>query len=174
MVASVDLHQKIDLNAIVKAFLHVEYHPQRFPGLVFRLKNPKSVILIFKTGKMVCTGSKSAKLAKRAVKKVVKQLREADFIINDMPEVEIQNIVASADFSSKVDLETAADILDNTMYEPEQFPGLIYRMVEPKTVLLLFATGKLVCTGAKSEEMVYESVAKVYEVLKAYDLLFKE
>jgi len=174
VVASVDLHQKIDLNAIVNTFLHVEYHPQRFPGLVFRLKNPKSVTLIFNTGKMVCTGSKSSKLAKRAVKKVVKQLREADFIINDMPEVEIQNIVASADFSSKVDLETAADILDNTMYEPEQFPGLIYRMVDPKTVLLLFATGKLVCTGAKSEEMVYESVAKVYEVLKAYDLLFKE
>ena len=174
VVATATLGTSIDLLTIMKVFKNTEYRPKRFPGLVFRLKRPKTATLIFTTGKLVCTGAKSSKLAKRAVKKVVKQLREADFIINDMPEVEIQNIVASADFSSKVDLETAADILDNTMYEPEQFPGLIYRMVDPKTVLLLFATGKLVCTGAKSEEMVYESVAKVYEVLKAYDLLFKE
>jgi len=69
-------------------------------------------------------------------------------------------------------LETAADVLDNVMYEPEQFPGLIYRMRDPKTVLLLFSSGKLVCTGAKSEEMVYESVAKVYGVLRDYALLF--
>ena len=81
-------------------------------------------------------------------------------------------MVASGNLHGSIDLETAADVLENVMYEPEQFPGLIYRMKDPKTVLLLFSSGKLVCTGAKSEAMVYESVAKVYEVLKDYDLLF--
>jgi len=86
----------------------------------------------------------------------------------------IQNMVASANLHGSIDLETAADILENVMYEPEQFPGLIYRMAVPKTVLLLFASGKLVCTGAKSEEMVYESIVKIHGVLEDYDLLFKD
>ena len=81
-------------------------------------------------------------------------------------------MVASATLHKKIDLEAAADLLDNVMYEPEQFPGLIYRMRDPKTVLLLFSSGKLVCTGAKSEEMVHESVNKVYEILDDYSLFY--
>jgi len=82
-------------------------------------------------------------------------------------------MVASANLHCRIDMETGADVFDNVMYEPEQFPGLIYRMKEPKTVLLLFASGKLVCTGAKSEEMVHESIRKVYEVLDDFDLFYK-
>ena len=174
VVASASLDQKINLIDIMKVFRNVEYRPKRFPGLVFRLKRPKTATLIFSTGKMVCTGAKSEKMARSAVKKVVRELKNNGIIILGKPKIVIQNMVASANVHGKIDLETAADILDNVMYEPEQFPGLIYRMSDPKTVLLLFATGKLVCTGAKSEEMVYESVAKVYEVLDDYDLLFKE
>ena len=174
VVASASLDQKIDLLAIMKVFRNVEYRPKQFPGLVFRLKRPKTATLIFGSGKMVCTGAKSEKMARSAVKKVVRELKNNGIIILGKPKIVIQNIVASANLHGKIDLETAADIMDNVMYEPEQFPGLIYRMQDPKTVLLLFSTGKLVCTGAKSEEMVYESVAKVYEVLDDYDLLFKE
>ena len=174
VVASASLDQKIDLLAIMKVFRNVEYRPKQFPGLVFRLKRPKTATLIFGSGKMVCTGAKSEKMARSAVKKVVRELKNNGIIILGKPTIVIQNIVASANLHGKIDLETAADIMDNVMYEPEQFPGLIYRMQDPKTVLLLFSTGKLVCTGAKSEEMVYESVAKVYEVLDDYDLLFKE
>jgi len=173
VVATTSLDQKIDLLAIRKVFRNVEYRPKRFPGLVFRLKRPKTATLIFSTGKMVCTGAKSEKLAKSAVRKVVRELKKQDIIILRNPEIVVQNIVASANLHGKIDLETAADVLDNVMYEPEQFPGLIYRMVDPKTVLLLFTSGKLVCTGAKSEGMVYESVAKVYGVLKDYALLFE-
>ncbi|GAG20764.1 unnamed protein product, partial [marine sediment metagenome] len=90
------------------------------------------------------------------------------------PKIKIQNMVASANLHSKIDLETACDVLDNLMYEPEIFPGLIYRMKDPKTVLLLFSSGKLVCTGAKNEEMVNESVTKMYEILQDYDLLFTD
>ena len=174
VVASASLDQKINLLDIMKVFRNVEYRPKRFPGLVFRLKRPKTATLIFSTGKMVCTGAKSEKMARSAVKKVVRELKNNGIVILGKPKIVIQNMVASANLHGKIDLETAADVLDNVMYEPEQFPGLIYRMSDPKTVLLLFTSGKLVCTGAKSEEMVYESVAKVYEVLKDYDLLFKE
>jgi len=173
VVATTSLDQKIDLLAIRKVFRNVEYRPKRFPGLVFRLKRPKTATLIFSTGKMVCTGAKSEKLARSAVRKVVRELKKQDIIILKNPEIVVQNIVASANLHGKIDLETAADVLDNVMYEPEQFPGLIYRMVDPKTVLLLFTSGKLVCTGAKSEGMVYESVTKVYGVLKDYGLLFE-
>jgi len=174
VVASASLNQKINLLDIMKAFRNVEYRPKQFPGLVFRLKRPKTATLIFGSGKMVCTGSKSMKQARSAVNKVVRELKNNGIVILGKPKIVIQNMVASANLHGKIDLETAADILDNVMYEPEQFPGLIYRMSDPKTVLLLFASGKLVCTGAKSEKMVYESVGKIYEVLKDYDLLFKE
>jgi transcription initiation factor TFIID TATA-box-binding protein len=174
VVASVTLNQKFNLLDIVKNFRNVEYNRERFPGLVFRLKRPKTATLIFSTGKMVCTGAKSEKMAKRAVNKVVRELKKGGIIILGKPKIVIQNMVASANLHGAIDLETAADILENVMYEPEQFPGLIYRMQDPKTVLLLFASGKLVCTGAKSAEMVNESVVKVYGVLRDYDLLFDE
>ena len=174
VVASASLDQKIDLLDILKVFRNVEYRPKQFPGLVFRLKRPKTATLIFGSGKMVCTGAKSEKMARRAVNKVVRELKNNGIIILGKPKIVIQNMVASANLHGSIDLETAADILENIMYEPEQFPGLIYRMAEPKTVLLLFASGKLVCTGAKSEEMVYESIVKIYGVLEDYDLLFKD
>ena len=172
VVASASLDQKMDLLSIMKVFRNVEYRPKQFPGLVFRLKRPKTATLIFSSGKMVCTGAKSEKMAKRAVKKVVRELKNKGIIILGKPSITIQNIVASANLHGKIDLETAADIMDNVMYEPEQFPGLIYRMSDPKVVMLLFASGKLVCTGAKHEEMVKEAVEKLHEILQDYDLIY--
>jgi len=173
VVASASLNHRILLHDILKVFTNVEYHPKRFPGLVFRLKRPKTATLIFASGKMVCTGAKSEKMARSAVNKVVRQLKDNGILILGRPRIVIQNIVASANLHKRIDLEIAADILDDVMYEPEQFPGLIYRMREPKTVLLLFASGKMVCTGAKSEEMVYESVNKIHELLDDYDLFYE-
>jgi len=172
VVASASLDQKFNLLDIVKTFSNVEYNPKRFPGLVFRLKRPKTATLIFSTGKMVCTGAKSEKLAKSAVNKVVRELKKNGIVVLGKPVIIIQNIVASANLQSHVDLETASDVLDNVMYEPEQFPGLIYRMADPKTVLLVFTSGKIVCTGGKSEEIVHESVNKLYELLEDFDLFY--
>jgi len=121
---------------------------------------------------MVCTGAKSEKLARSAVRKVVRELKNSGIIILSTPKVEIQNMVASANIHGKVDLEAAADIMDNVMYEPEQFPGLIYRMGDPKVVILIFSSGKLVCTGGKSAEMVDVAVAKLYGILEDYDLIY--
>jgi transcription initiation factor TFIID TATA-box-binding protein len=172
VVATASLDQKIDLLAIMKVFRNVEYRPKRFPGLVFRLKRPKTATLIFSTGKMVCTGAKSEKLAGSAIRKVVRELKNNGIIILSTPKIEIQNIVASANIHGKVDQEAAAEVLENVMYEPEQFPGLIYRMGDPKVVILIFSSGKLVCTGGKSAEMVDVAVAKLHGILEDYDLIY--
>ena len=174
VVASATLNQKVDLNAVVKGYPGVEYRPEQFPGLVFRLKRPKTATLIFNSGKMVCTGAKSEKEARRAVMKVVKELKKGGIIILSKLELKIQNIVASASLGGMIDLEKAAYTLGKTMYEPEQFPGLIYRMDEPKVVILLFASGKLVCTGAKKEQDVYDAVHKLHQILEDQALIFYE
>jgi transcription initiation factor TFIID TATA-box-binding protein len=123
---------------------------------------------------MVCTGAKSEKEARRAVMKVIKELKRGEIIIISKPELKIQNIVASVILGGMIDLEKAAYSLRKTMYEPEQFPGLIYRMDEPKVVILLFASGKLVCTGAKKEEDVYDAVHKLHGILEEQSLIFYE
>jgi transcription initiation factor TFIID TATA-box-binding protein len=172
VVAVASLDQKIDLLSIMKVFSNVEYRPKRFPGLVFRLKQPKTATLIFNSGKMVCTGAKSEKIARSAVRKVVRELKKEGIIILSTPRISIVNMVASADLHGKVDLEAAAQVLDNVMYEPEQFPGAVYRMDEPKVVILIFSSGRLVITGAKLEKQVHEAVEKIKSILVKNELLY--
>jgi len=174
VVASASVDQKIDLNVITQTFPDVEYHPDQFPGLVFRLKSPKTATLIFSSGKMVCTGAKSEDQAIKAVRSVVQKLRKGGIKIKKDAVIVIQNIVASASLGGKIHLEQAARNLPRSMYEPEQFPGLIHRMLDPKTVILLFASGKLVCTGAKKESEVYRAVHNLHTLLEEKELMIYE
>jgi transcription initiation factor TFIID TATA-box-binding protein len=171
VVASATVDQKMDLNKITKLFPDVEYHPDQFPGLVFRIKSPKTATLIFTSGKMVCTGAKSEQMSRNAVKTVVTKLRKGGIAVKKDAVVTIQNIVASINLGGKIHLEQAARTLPRSMYEPEQFPGLIHRMLDPKTVILLFSSGKLVCTGAKKEEDVYRSVNNLHSSLEEKELM---
>jgi transcription initiation factor TFIID TATA-box-binding protein len=171
VVASATLKQKIDLNSIVRLFPGVEYRPEQFPGLVYRLKKPKTATLIFSSGKMVCTGAKSEAQAKKAVIKVVDELKRNGIVILGKPEIQIQNIVSSAGLGGRIDLEKTTYSLKRTMYEPEQFPGLIYRMDDPKVVILIFASGKLVCTGAKKEAEVPRAIAILQKTLEEKGLI---
>ncbi|MCJ7506708.1 TATA-box-binding protein [Candidatus Bathyarchaeota archaeon] len=171
VVASATLKQDIDLSTIVRLFPGVEYRPEQFPGLVYRLKKPKTATLIFSSGKMVCTGAKSERQSKKAVMKVVDELKRNGIVIVGKPDITIQNIVASAGLGGSIDLEKSVYSLKKTMYEPEQFPGLIYRMDDPKVVILLFASGKLVCTGAKKEEEVHRAVATLQKTLEEKELV---
>jgi transcription initiation factor TFIID TATA-box-binding protein len=171
VVASATLGQDLDLSSIVRAFPGVEYRPESFPGLVFRLKKPKTAILIFSTGKMVCTGAKSERQSRKAVMKVVDELKRNGIVISGKPDTKIQNIVASVELGGSIDLEKITYSLEKTMYEPEQFPGLIYRMDEPKVVILIFSSGKLVCTGAKKEEEVYRAVTILQKTLEEKELI---
>jgi transcription initiation factor TFIID TATA-box-binding protein len=174
VVASATLNQKVDLNAVMKSYPGVEYRPELFPGLVFRLKRPKTTTLIFSAGKMICTGAKSEKESRRAIMKVAKELKKDGIIIISKPDLKVVNIVASASLGGKVDLEKTVSTLRKTIYEPEQFPGLIYRMDEPKVVMLIFASGSLVCTGAKKEQDVYDAVHKLHVILEEQNLIFYE
>ena len=171
VVASATVDQKMDLNKITKNFPDVEYHPDQFPGLVFRIKSPKTATLIFTSGKMVCTGAKSEQMSRNAVKTVVTKLRKGGIAVKKDAVVTIQNNVASINLGGKIHLEQAARTLPRSMYEPEQFPGLIHRMLDPKTVILLFSSGKLVCTGAKKEEDVYRSVNNLHSSLEEKELM---
>ena len=171
VVATGTLHQNIDLGSIVRVFPGVEYRPEQFPGLVYRVKKPKATTLIFGSGKMVCTGTKSERQAHKAVMKVVDELNHNGIVILSKPEIQVQNIVASAGLGGHIDLEKVTYSLKRTMYEPEQFPGLIYRMEDPKVVILMFASGKLVCTGAKKETEVHRAIAKLQETLEEKELI---
>ncbi len=172
IVASAALNQRVSLRKIVEKFPQAEYSPKVFPGLVFRLKKPKTATLIFETGKMVCTGAKSEKEAIQAVNKVSKELRNHGIGIANRPEIHIQNIVASAELGGEIDLENVVYKLKRVMYEPEQFPGAVFRMDVPKVVFLIFSAGKLVCVGAKKEEEVYQAVDNIQRILEENELIF--
>ena len=170
---SVELTEKIDLNQIARKHAEVEYNPERFPGLVMRIEKPRATILIFSTGKMVVTGLRKAVEATRVVEKVVKNIRKAGIKLAN-PEITIQNIVASGDLHTNIDLNMAAIVMEYAMYEPEVFPGLIYRMQDPKTVFLIFSTGRIVCTGAKKKEIVREAVLKLNQQVRELGVAKKD
>jgi transcription initiation factor TFIID TATA-box-binding protein len=132
IVASVSLNQKIDLQKIVEKFPQTEYNPSVFPGLVFRLKKPKTATLIFGTGKMVCTGAKSEKESRSAVEKVVKELRGQGIQITEKPVVMIQNIVASAELGGEIDLKALSTNLAESCMNQSSFPVQSSAWMNPK------------------------------------------
>ncbi|MFP4169566.1 MAG: TATA-box-binding protein [Methanomassiliicoccales archaeon] len=173
VVASTSLGEELDLQSIALALEGAEYEPEQFPGLIYRLKEPKTATLLFRSGKVVCTGAKSLDDVKVAIDKVAKQVESAGIKITIEPVIEVQNIVASSDLEQEINLNAIAISLglEKVEYEPEQFPGLVYRIDEPKVVVLLFGSGKLVCTGARKPQDVEAAVNKITEELRAAGLL---
>ncbi|MHA1202175.1 MAG: TATA-box-binding protein [Candidatus Heimdallarchaeaceae archaeon] len=171
VVASINLFTTIDLVTSYQTLiddddLFVSYNPETFPGLILKIKKPKISSLVFSSGKLVLTGAKSTEMVHEGVQQMIKILRTVGTKITEEPEIIVQNIVASGHFNKRtINLELAALWLEHSMYEPEQFPGLIYRLAEPKTVLLLFQSGNLVCTGAKTEIQVRQAVENTYNTL---------
>jgi len=172
IVSSIDLFTSIDLVEIYQRLIdnesiYIDYNPDKFPGVILKIKNPKVSSLIFNSGKLVLTGAKTTEDVRIGVKTISEILKKVGAVITEEPEIVIQNIVASGNFNKKqLNLELIALWLDHSMYEPEQFPGLIFRLEKPKNVLLLFQSGNLVCTGGRSEKQVHEAVAKTYELLE--------
>jgi len=166
VVASTSLNVPIKLENLVSKLDNVEYEPEQFPGLVLRLKDPKVAALIFSSGKVVCTGAKSPKDSKIAIGKIVAKMNKIGIKIPSNYTVRMENIVASAKLKIKLNLNNIAFSLENTEYEPEQFPGLVYRMDNPRVTFLLFGSGKVICTGGKTIEDVKRAVSKVDKQLK--------
>ena len=155
VVASTTLAEEFDLQKIEAGLEKSEYNKAKFPGLVYRIESPKAAFLIFTSGKVVCTGAKTVKNAEVAIINLANTLRSIGCEkIKPEPEVHIQNIVATADLETNLNLNTIviAFGMENVEYEPEVFPGLVYRLEDPKIVVLIFSSGKLVITGGKSPE----------------------
>ena len=173
VVASASLGTELDLQALAVSLDGADYEPEQFPGLIYRLKEPKTATLLFRSGKVVCTGAKSLDQVKLAIDKVTTQIRKAGISLDSEPKIEVQNMVASSDLGQKINLNVIAITLglERVEYEPEQFPGLVYRLDEPKVVLLLFGSGKLVCAGARIPQEIEKAVDKITKELEAAGLL---
>ena len=171
VVATAKINQTLNLKKIIKKLSGVQYNPKKFPGVIMRLEYPKSVILFFSTGNIVCTGATSIEKTRKAFETFVDILRKhvtSEIMFSD---VKIQNIVSSANLGRKIHLEKAARTLPKSLYEPEQFPGIIHRLYHPKTVILLFASGKLVCTGGKTMQDIHSSIHGINSILQEKDLM---
>jgi len=165
VVVSTKIGDDIDLEHVADVLDNAEYEPEQFPGLVCRLNDPRVALLIFRSGKLNCTGAKSKEEAEIAIKKIIKQLKEAGFDIEENPEIKVQNMVATAELGTEPNLDEIS-ALEGTEYEPEQFPGLVYRMKDPKVVVLIFGSGKIVITGLKRKEDAYRALENVLNMLK--------
>ena len=174
VVASTKLAEAFDLPKIEAELEGAVYNKKKFPGLVYRVKAPKAAFLIFTSGKIVCTGSKNIEDVRTVITTLANTLKSIGFEKIDLdPEIHIQNIVASADLKTDLNLNAVALGLglENIEYEPEQFPGLVYRIKQPKVVVLIFSSGKLVITGGKSPAECEEGARIVKMQLENMGLL---
>ena len=173
IVASTVFAEKLDLDMISQSLEEAEYEPEQFPGLIYRLKNPKTATLLFTSGKSNCTGAKNIEDVRKTIDIIAEKLRKLGMNIHKNLEIVVQNMVATADLGGDLNLnEVAVGLgLENVEYEPEQFPGLVYRIKEPKVAMLLFGSGKIVCAGARKTEDISIAVEKLSKELTSLGLL---
>ena len=174
IVGTSKIGEDFDLHTLAMILEGAEYEPEQFPGLIYRINEPKAAFLIFKSGKVVCTGTKSASEAQAALDIATSNLKDIGMEVLPSPKIEIVNIVASGDLKSEsLNLNQVAMALglENIEYEPEQFPGLVFRMSDPKVVTLIFSTGKVICTGARNKEDVEQAFTNLQRELKDNDFL---
>jgi len=166
IVATTSLGKPISLTKLARTQSNTEYNPETFPGLILRVKKPKSAVLVFTSGNLVCTGTKSIQQVKEVINSVIRQLRKINVRITEKPKINVQNIVASGSIDMQLNLNVLALELENTEYEPEQFPGLVYKLIEPNATFLLFSNGKLVCTGTKNKQQLDDSMTQLIKNIK--------
>jgi len=167
IVATTSLEESVSLTKLARTQPNTEYNPDTFPGLVLRVKKPKSAVLVFSSGNLVCTGTKSVSQVRDVVQQVIKQLKKVGVNVKIKPKITVQNIVASGAINLSLNLNTLALELENTEYEPEQFPGLVYKLKDPTATFLLFSNGKLVCTGTKNKAQLDDSMIQLNKNVRA-------
>lgn len=175
VVAFAALGRKIPLIKIANKLEDAEYTPESFPGVVYRIKDPRAATLIFSSGKIVCTGGKSIDKAKLAMNRVVNDIRKCGVPLPRSFKIKVENIVASTkiEAKAKLNLEEISFSLENVEYEPEQFPGLVCRISEPRVAFLLFGSGKIICTGARTIGDIHLALAKLKERLEGIGIKVK-
>ena len=169
LVASSAIGDGLDLYNLATAIPEVEYEPEQFPGAILKISEPKVSLLLFKNGKIIVSGASCEKDIKTAIKKAMKIISEVqkDVKMKARISYKIVNLVATSSLNRQIDLFSAAVSLDNIEYEPEQFPGAIVRLFDPKLTMLLFKNGKLICAGAKSEEDIEKGLKKLKKKINA-------
>jgi len=168
IVSTVNMCCRLDLKKIALHARNAEYNPKRFAAVIMRIREPRTTALIFTSGKMVCTGAKSEEDSRLAARKYARIVQKLGFETR-FKDFKIQNMVGSCDVKFPIRLEGL--VLTHSQfssYEPELFPGLIYRMVKPRIVLLIFVSGKVVLTGAKVRQEIYEAFDNIYPILKNF------
>ncbi|KAJ3613603.1 hypothetical protein NHX12_019849 [Muraenolepis orangiensis] len=168
IVSTVNLGCPLDLKFIALQARNAEYNPKRFAAVIMRIRDPRTTALIFSSGKMVCTGAKSEEQSRLAARKYARVVQKLGFPARFL-DFKIQNMVASCDVCFPIRLEGLVLTHQQfSSYEPELFPGLIYRMVKPRIVLLIFVSGKVVLTGAKERQEIYDAFENIYPILKGF------
>lgn len=168
IVSTVNLGCKLDLKTIALRARNAEYNPKRFAAVIMRIREPRTTALIFSSGKMVCTGAKSEEQSRLAARKYARVVQKLGFPATFL-DFKIQNMVGSCDVKFPIRLEGLVLTHQQfSSYEPELFPGLIYRMIKPRIVLLIFVSGKVVLTGAKVRAEIYEAFENIYPILKGF------
>ncbi len=168
-----NFEEKINLKELSTKINNTEYNPDRFPGLFIRYTHPRCVIIFFRNGKLILTGLKSFNQIDLIIKRLIFKLNDIfEFQINPSSiQPKIVNILITANFYKKINLNLAVLKLDNSVYEPEVFPGLIYNTSIPiKSVFLLFSTGKVVFTGINQKNMIEPALKYLRNLLNAKDL----
>jgi len=165
IVAFTSLGKPISLEKLLKNVENTEWQPEQFPGLVYKITDPRASALIFSQGKIVCTGTKSEKDLKAAMRKIVDRIRKAGIPTPKKFTTKVENIVASTKVKANLDLDEIAFLLENSEYEPDQFPGLVYRIKEPRVAFLLFTSGRIICAGAQNVESIQRALHKFKENL---------
>ena len=166
IVISSSLEKDIPLEKMAATLPNTEYNPEQFPGLVLRIKDPKTSALIFSSGKIVCTGARNMEDVERSIQSIIKSLKKINIHVTIKPKVTVQNIVASGSIGMALNLNVLGLKLPNTEYEPEQFPGLVHKLKGTNATFLLFSNGKIVCTGTKTEQEVNDTTDMLIEKLK--------
>jgi transcription initiation factor TFIID TATA-box-binding protein len=169
MVASGSIADTIDLEVISTTIENCELNKKRFPGAVLRIANPKITVLIFSSGKVVMTGVKSQDDFVRGQDILIQKMKEGGVICHGTPTVAVTNMVCSYNMGNKINLNKVVLSLsfESIEYEPEQFPGLVYRIKDPKVVALLFSSGKIILTGGKTMEDVEKGLAYLEQKLSS-------
>lgn len=165
IVVSLTFNQKIPIDKLLKKYLDIEFEPEQFPGLVYKLQEPKCSFLIFESGKIICTGNRKMEDVEKALKIILERLKSVGVDISKAEKI-VENVVASVKLEGEIDLNCLSYELEGAEFEPEQFPGLVYRKNEPKLVFLIFRSGKIICTGGKKIEEVKRELKGLVEKIK--------
>lgn len=170
IVATAILNSELNLQNLNKRLKNSVFPSSGKRWLKLRLKPEGYYIAFYKKGKFLITGVRSIKQVEAVANRVLSILKEFDLEV-ELKDIDIHNIVASGDLNFRVDINLMSMSLKRAIFEPEIFPGLIYRMKSPNVIILIFASGKYVCVGAKSEDDVRLASQNLLEVIQDLDFL---